>query len=141
MNAVLAIAVGPARQVLALVTLLTTLALFLGAIGIYGVMSHFVSRRKRDWGIRIALGLSPSRVLGGVVGQATTLVAIGIVAGLVAFALLARFLAALIYGVGRTDPAAIGVAIVGLLAVGVVATLVPAFRASGTDPAIVLREQ
>jgi predicted permease len=141
MKGVLAIAVGPARQVLALVTLLTTLALFLGAIGIYGVMSHFVSRRKRDWGIRIALGLSPSRVLGGVVGQATTLVAIGIVGGLVAFALLARFLAALMYGVGRIDPVAVGVAIVGLLAVGVIATLVPALRASGTDPAIVLREQ
>lgn len=141
MSAVLAIAVGPARQVLALVTLLTTLALFLGAIGIYGVMSHFVSRRKRDWGIRIALGLSPSRVLGGVVGQATTLVAVGIVAGLAAFALLARFLAALMYGVSRSDPVALSVAVIGLLAVGVIATLVPALRASGTDPAVVLREQ
>ncbi|MFI5233418.1 MAG: ADOP family duplicated permease [Gemmatimonadales bacterium] len=141
MNAVLAIAVGPARQVLALVTLLTALALFLGAIGIYGVMSHFVSRRKRDWGIRIALGLSPSRVLGGVVGQATTLVAVGITTGLVAFVLLARFLGALVYGVGRTDPVALGAATVGLLAVGVIATLVPALRASGTDPAVVLREQ
>ncbi|HEV8410672.1 MAG TPA: ABC transporter permease, partial [Gemmatimonadaceae bacterium] len=141
MNAVLAIAVGPARQVLSLVTTLTALALLLGAVGIYGVMSHFVARRKRDWGIRIALGLSPARVLGGVVGRGTVLVAWGIAIGLAAFALLARFLAALIYGVGRTDPIAVSAAVVGLLSVGVLATLIPALRASSTDPAVVLREQ
>ena len=141
MDRVLAQAAGPARQVLALVTMLTGLALLLGAIGIYGVMSHFVARRKRDWGIRIALGLTPSRVLTGVVGQSTALVATGIVIGLAAFALLSRFLGALMYGVGRGDPYALSAAIVGLLTVGVVASLIPALRASGTDPAVVLREQ
>ncbi len=141
MKSVLAIAVGPARQVLSLVTTLTALALLLGAIGIYGVMSHFVARRKRDWGIRIALGLSPARVLGGVVGRGTVLVTWGIAVGLVAFALLARFLNALMYGVGRTDTDAISAAIVGLLSVGIVATMIPALRASGADPAVVLREQ
>ena len=141
MEAVLALAVGPARQALALMSLLTGLALLLGAIGIYGVMSHFVARRKRDWGIRIALGLRPSRVLGGVVGQGTALVAMGIAIGLAAFALLAKFLDAFMYGVGRGDPFALGAATVGLLLVGVVASLVPALRASGTDPAVVLREQ
>ena len=141
MERILAIAVGPARQVLALVSLLTGLALLLGAIGIYGVMSHFVARRKRDWGIRIALGLEPSRVLTGVVGQGTALVSVGIAIGLAAFVVLARFLTALIYGVGRTDPIVLSVAIVGLLSVGIVASLIPALRASGTDPAVVLREQ
>jgi putative ABC transport system permease protein len=141
MERVLTLAVGPARQVLSLVSTLTVLALILGAIGIYGAMSHFVARRKRDWGIRIALGMRPSRVLGGVVGQGTTLVALGIAIGLAAFAMLARFLAALMYGVGRADPYALAAAIVGLLMVGVVASLIPALRASGTDPAIVLREQ
>ena len=141
MDAVLALAIGPAQQALALVSLLTTLALILGAIGIYGVMSHFVARRKRDWGIRIALGLTPSRVLSGVVGQGTALVACGIAIGLVAFALLARFLGAFMYGVGRTDPFVLTTATMGLLAVGVIASLVPALRASGTDPAVVLREQ
>jgi hypothetical protein len=141
MERILAIAVGPARQALALMSLLTGLALLLGAIGIYGVMSHFVSRRKRDWGIRIALGLSPARVLGGVVGRGTTLVAMGIAIGLAAFALLARFLEAFMYGVGRGDPVAIGAATVGLLLVGVMASLIPAVRASATDPAVVLREQ
>ncbi|MFI5243896.1 MAG: FtsX-like permease family protein, partial [Gemmatimonadales bacterium] len=141
MDGVLARAVGPVRQIVRLVALLTALALVLGAIGIYGVMSHFVSRRKRDWGIRIALGLSPARVLAGVVGRATALVAAGIGFGLVAFVLVARFLTSLIYGVGRSDPVALTAAIAGLLLVGVAATLVPAVRASATDPAVVLREQ
>ncbi len=141
MDEVLAHAVGPARQLLALVTLLTTIALLLGAIGIYGVMSHFVARRQRDWGIRIALGLSPARVLAEVVGSGTTLVAIGIGIGLAAFALLARFLTSLIYGVGTSDPVAITSAIAGLLIVGIMGALLPALRASRTDPAIILREQ
>ena len=141
MEAVLARAVGPARQVLALMSLLTALALALGAIGIYGVMSHFVARRKRDWGIKIALGLRPSRVLRGVVGQGTALVGWGIAIGLIAFVALARFLDAFMYGVGKGDPFALGAATVGLLLVGVVASFIPALRASGTDPAVVLREQ
>ncbi|MFI5246319.1 MAG: FtsX-like permease family protein, partial [Gemmatimonadales bacterium] len=141
MDEVLARAVGPVRQIMTLVALLTSLALLLGAVGIYGVMAHFVSRRKRDWGIRIALGLSPSRVLAGVVGRGAALVVVGIACGLASFAVLARFLSSLIYGVGRGDPVALGAAIVGLLLVGIVASLVPALRASGTDPAIVLREQ
>jgi ABC-type antimicrobial peptide transport system permease subunit len=141
MEQVLARAVGPVRQIMTLVALLTGLALVLGAIGIYGVISHFVSRRKRDWGIRIALGLSPSRVIGGVVRRGATLVVAGIGIGLVAFVMLARLLSSLIYGVGATDPLAIAAATVALLVVGVLAALLPAARASRTDPAIVLREQ
>ena len=141
MEQVLARAAGPAKQVLTLVTLLTTLALVLGAIGIYGVMSHFVARRQRDWGIRIALGLSPARVLSGVVGHSTSLVGIGIGLGLAVFVVLARLLTTLIYGIGTTDPLAIGWSVVALLVVGVVAAFLPALRASRTDPAIVLREQ
>jgi ABC-type antimicrobial peptide transport system permease subunit len=124
-----------------LVSLLTTLALVLGAIGIYGVISHFVARRKRDWGIRIALGLRPSRVVGGVVRRGASLVVAGIAIGLAAFVLFARLLSSLIYGVGATDPLAIAAAVVALLMVGVLAALVPATRASRTDPAIVLRDQ
>jgi putative ABC transport system permease protein len=137
----LARAVGPVRRIMMLVALLTAMAVLLGAIGIYGVMSHFVSRRRRDWGIRIALGLSPARVLSGVVVRGTSLVGIGIGIGLAGFVLLARLLTSLIYGVGSTDPLAIGGAAVVLMVVGAVAALVPALRASQTDPAIILREQ
>ncbi|HEV8364869.1 MAG TPA: FtsX-like permease family protein [Gemmatimonadaceae bacterium] len=122
-------------------SLLTALALVLGAIGIYGVVSHFVVRRRRDWGIRMSLGLSPSRVVGGVVRRSATLVAVGVSIGLLAFVVFARLLSSLIYGVGATDPLAIAAAVVALRTVGVLAALVPAARAGRTDPAIVLREQ
>jgi putative ABC transport system permease protein len=141
MEQVLAKAVGPVRQVMTLISLLTALALVLGAVGIYGVISHFVARRKRDWGIRIALGLSPSRVVGGVVGRGVSLVVAGIGIGLVGFVVSARLLSSLLYGVGATDPIAIAGAVLALLLVGALAALVPAARASRTDPAIVLRDQ
>lgn len=140
MEQVFARAVGPVRQVMMLVTLLTTLALVLCAIGTYGVMSHFVSRRKRDWGIRIALGLRPSRVVSGIVARGATLVLAGIALGLVVFVALARFLATLLYGIRATDPISMLAALSALLAVGVVAALFPAARASRIDPAVVLRE-
>ncbi|NPC83415.1 FtsX-like permease family protein, partial [Pyxidicoccus fallax] len=63
LDAVFAHAIGPARQVMSVLTLLTALAVVLGAVGVYGVTAHFVRRRQRDLGIRIALGLRPSRVL------------------------------------------------------------------------------
>jgi predicted permease len=133
-------AVGPAREVMTLLALLTGLSLVLGAIGIYGVISQFVSRRQRDWGIRVALGLAPQRVVTLVVRHGTTMVAVGIVAGVVIAVGVTRLLSGFLYGVTATDPIAmIGAAAV-LLAVGVVAALIPALRASRTDPAIVLRE-
>jgi ABC-type antimicrobial peptide transport system permease subunit len=133
-------AVGPAREVMTLLALLTGLSLVLGAIGIYGVISQFVSRRKRDWGIRVALGLAPQRVVTLVVRHGATMVAIGIVLGVMIAVALTRLLSGFLYGVTATDPVAmIGAAVV-LLTVGVVAALIPALRASRTDPAIVLRE-
>ena len=141
MSSIFARAVGPARQVMALLTLLTALALVLGAVGVYGVITHFVNRRKRDWGIRIALGQAPSHVVGQVVGRGARLVVAGIVVGLVAAVALARLLASLLYGVGTTDAASLAVATAMLLVVGLIAAWVPGYRASRTDPALVLREQ
>ena len=141
MEQVLAEAVGPARQLMRLLTLLTALALVLGAVGVYGVISHFVQRRRRDWGIRIALGLSPAHVVRHVVGRGAGLVLAGIVLGLLAVIVSARLLASLLFGVGSADPVALAGAATVLLAVGVTAALVPALRASRVDPAAVLREQ
>jgi putative ABC transport system permease protein len=140
MQDVVALAAGPARQVIALVVVLAGLALVLGALGIYGVISHLVARRRRDWSVRIALGMSPSRVVAGVVRSGARLVVAGIVLGLVLFLALARLLGSLLYGVGATDPASIAGASIVLLSIGAVAALVPALRASRTDPADVLRE-
>ena len=136
-----ATAVGPARQVMMLLAILTTLALVLGAVGVYGVISHFVNRRSRDWGVRLALGMAPSKVVRMIVARGTALVGLGIVLGIAAFFALARLLGSLLYGVGASDPLAMGSATVVLLVVGVLAAVIPGMRASRTDPAIVLREQ
>ena len=137
----LATAVGPARQVMMLLTILTLLALVLGAVGVYGVISHFVNRRSRDWGVRIALGMMPARVVRMIVMRGTTLVAGGVVIGIVAFFALARLLGSLLYGVGAGDPIAVASATAVLFVVGILAAIIPGVRASRTDPAVVLREQ
>jgi predicted permease len=136
-----ATAVGPARQVMMLLAILTTLALVLGAVGVYGVISHFVNRRSRDWGVRLALGMMPSKVVRMIVMRGTALVGMGIVLGIAAFFALARLLGSLLYGVGANDPLAMASATIVLLIVGVLAAVIPGMRASRTDPAIVLREQ
>ena len=134
-------AVGPARQVMSLLSLLTLLALVLGAVGVYGVVAHLVSRRMRDWSIRMALGLAPSHVIGHVVRHGALLAAAGAVIGVLGALALARLMQSLLYGVGPTDFVALGAAATSLLLVSVVAALVPGIRASRADPALVLREQ
>ncbi|MFL5617221.1 MAG: ADOP family duplicated permease [Gemmatimonadaceae bacterium] len=141
MSRVLDLAVGPARQVMTLLALLSGLALVLGAVGIYGVISHFASRRKRDWAIRVALGLPGSRVVTHIVGQGVVLVAVGIALGAIGTIALSRLLTSFLYGVSKVDPLAFMAASAALLAVGVAAAFVPARRAGTVDPALVLREQ
>jgi predicted permease len=134
-------AVGPAQQVMTLLAVLATLALLLGAIGIYGVVSHFVTRRRRDWSIRMVLGMRPARVVGQIVGRGGLLIGGGLVIGLLAFFALARLLASFLYGVGTADPQALVSAVAVLLVAGLIAASVPARRASRVDPSTVLREQ
>jgi predicted permease len=133
-------ALGPTGQVVTLVSLLAGLALVLGAVGVYGVISHAVDRRSREYGIRIALGQQPFLVIRQVVGRGAALVALGSAIGIALAMGASRLLASLLYGVQPTDPVAIGGAIVVLLGVGVLAAFVPARRASLLDPAVVLRQ-
>jgi putative ABC transport system permease protein len=133
-------AMGPARPVMAMLTLLGGLALVLGVVGVYGVVSHFVTRRQRDWGIRIALGMTPGRVIRQITGQGGRLVALGVALGLVAFLLLARLLAGFLFGVGTADPIALTGAAAILLGAGLTAAFIPAHRASRIDPAHVLKD-
>jgi predicted permease len=134
------LAVGPTGQVVTLLSLLAGLALLLGAIGVYGVISHFVQRRARDYGIRIALGEQPARVVRQVVARGAVLVVIGSAIGIAAAVVVMRLLTSFLYQVTSTDPIAMGAAVGVLLAVGVLAAFVPARRASLTDPAVVLRQ-
>jgi predicted permease len=140
MDRVLDTAIGPARQVVVLLSLLTGLALVLAAVGVYGVMSHFASRRRRDWAIRVAIGLPSSRLIARVLGHGALLVTTGIVVGIAGAAMLSRLLLSFLYGVSAADPVAFAAAGVVLLGVGTVAALVPAFRAGTADPLIALRE-
>jgi putative ABC transport system permease protein len=133
-------AIGPAGQVVTLLSLLAGLALVLGAVGVYGVISHYVMRRSRDYGIRIALGQPPARVVQQVVGRGAALVAIGSAIGVLAAIAVTKVLATMLYGVQPTDPLAMGAAVVLLLVVGMLAAYVPARRASLTDPAVVLKQ-
>lgn len=136
MQHVFELAVGPAGQVVTLLSLLAGLALVLGAIGVYGVISHFVSRRSRDYGIRLALGERPSRVVRQIVLRGASLVAIGSALGIAAALYLTKVLATLLYGIDATDPAAMAAAVAVLLAVGMIAAFIPARRASRMEPAM-----
>jgi predicted permease len=133
-------AVGAAGQVVTLLTLLAGLALVLGAVGVYGVISHYVNRRARDYGIRLALGQPPSGIVTQIVGRGSALVAIGGAIGVIGALVLTRVLASLLYGVQATDPIAMTGAVVLLLIVGMIAAFLPARRASLTNPALVLRQ-
>ena len=134
-------AVGPAGQVVNLLGLLAILALVLGAVGVYGMISHFVSRRTRDYGIRIAMGLPPQRLVSQVLGRGLGLVGLGSVVGIAAAVVLTGVLSSFLYGVEASDPGALGAAVLALLTTGALAALVPARRASRTDPVLVLRQE
>lgn len=141
MTNVLDLAVGPAAQLVTLLTLLAALALVLGAVGIYGVISHYVTRRSKEYGIRIALGQAPAQVVRQVVGRGIALVAVGSAIGVIAALGATRLLSSLLYEVRAADPLALAGAVAVLLTVGILAALLPARRASLTDPAVVLRHQ
>lgn len=141
MRRVLDTAIGPARQIVMLLSLMTALSLVLGAVGVYGVIAHYAARRRRDWAIRVALGLPASRVISQVVGHGALLVAAGIAAGAAGAALFTRLLSSFLYGVTAMDPVAFLAAALALLAVGTLAALLPAWRAGTADPLTALREQ
>jgi hypothetical protein len=113
--------------------------LLLGAIGLYGVMAYVVTLRTRELGLRVALGATPRSVAAMLTGQGLTLTAVGIVGGLVLFAVVSRFLTAFLYGVSPIDVVSLIGASLLLTAVAALASWVPARRASGVDPATTLR--
>ena len=117
------------------------LALTLGAMGVYGVVSYAVARRRAEYAIRVALGATPSRVLGEVVRRGLAPVALGTMIGVAAALASGRALAGVVYGVRPTDPASIIVAAALLLVAGVCATVGPALRAGRTSPATALRAE
>jgi putative ABC transport system permease protein len=115
------------------------LALLLAGLGLFGVTAYAVSRRRREIGIRMALGAAPVGVVRLVLSQVTALVGAGLVIGVAVSLWASRFVASLLYGLEPRDPATLIGAVVVLCAVGVLAAWLPARRAAGVDPAMVLR--
>lgn len=139
MEQVIAGTVATPRITVILIAAFAGAALLLSAIGLYGVISYSASQRTNEIGIRMALGADRQDVLKMVVGQGMALALIGVVIGLMAAFGLTRLMSNLLFGVSSTDPATF-IAISFLLAmVALVASLIPAYRASKLDPVIALR--
>jgi predicted permease len=116
------------------------LALLLAAIGLYGVTSYAVSRRRSEIGIRMALGAQPARVVRMVLARVAWLVAAGVAAGALVTAWAATFVSTLLFGLTPRDPLTLVAAALVLATIGAVSGWLPAWRASKIDPARVLRE-
>jgi predicted permease len=115
------------------------LATLLASIGLYGVMAFVVARRKKELGIRLALGAQPGLVIWMVMKEVLLLLAIGLAVGIPAAMALGRFVAAQLYGIQPHDPWIAGYTLLLLTVVSVVAGLIPAHRASRIDPILALR--
>ena len=122
-------------------TLFAALALVLGVVGVYSVVSYAVTRRRSEFGVRMALGAGGGQVLRHVVGQGLLPVAVGTGVGLVAAVGLGRVAAGFLFGISPADPVSLGVAGVALLGAGVVASAIPAWRATRVSPVESLRAE
>jgi putative ABC transport system permease protein len=133
--------VAQPRLYLLLLALFAGAAMMLAAIGTYGVISYTVSQRTREIGIRLALGAAPGQVVGSVVAQASALSLAGLVAGLLVAAAAGRFIQGLLFGVKPIDTVTYAAVASGLAVVSLVASWLPARRASRIDPVAALKHE
>lgn len=139
MDTMVSDSVAPERFNLALVVLFAALAIFLAAVGVYGVLSYSISQRTREFGVRIALGAQPGRVLSMAISEGMKLALLGLLIGLACGFVLTRLMSSLLFGVTARDPitfAAVGVLVV---LVSLTACYIPARRAMRVDPIVALR--
>jgi ABC-type antimicrobial peptide transport system permease subunit len=141
MNGVFAESIRRPRLLAQLLGGFAGLALLLAAIGTYGVLSYMVAERRREIGIRMALGAEQSSVLTQVMKQGLVLTTVGIVVGLAGAFALNRLIASLLFGVRPTDPATLVAVVATITSVAAVACWFPAWRASRLDPNVVLRDE
>ena len=117
------------------------LAAVLAMVGIYGVISYMVVRRRNEIGVRIALGAGKVNILGMILREALALLAIGLVAGTALSIAAASAARAMLFGLKLIDPLALALAAGGLTIIAVIASALPAARAAAVDPMQVLREE
>jgi putative ABC transport system permease protein len=133
--------IGQRRFSMLLLGVFALVALFLAAVGLYGVVAYSVSLRTREIGLRMAIGARPGDVLGMVVGGGMKLALAGVVLGSGAAVLLARLVQTMLFDVSPSDPASYALTAVALLVVAAVACYVPARRAMRVDPVVALQTE
>ena len=138
MTEVMAAAMSQQRLLVALVGVLAGAALLLAAIGIYGLLAHSIGERRREFGIRIALGATPAQTVRGVAMGGIVLAAAGAAAGTLLSMPAARLVQASLVGVGERDPLTYAGVIIFLLLVATIASVIPALRILKLDPASTL---
>jgi ABC-type antimicrobial peptide transport system permease subunit len=138
---VVAAATAPARWSTTLLTVFATLALVMAVLGVFGVLSFLVTQRRREIGIRVALGASPAAVRRLVVRRGLGLVTGGLAIGGLGAMMLTRFMSTLLFGVKATDPATFTVVALVLAAAALLASYFPARSATTVDPIIALRAE
>jgi len=140
MDSVFAESIRRPRLLAQLLSAFAALALLLAAIGTYGVLSYMVTERRREIGIRVALGAPRSHVLAQILKQGLQVTAWGVIIGLAGALAANRLLASLLFGVQPADALTIALVIVTIATVAVIASWLPAWRASRLDPNVVLRD-
>jgi ABC-type antimicrobial peptide transport system permease subunit len=141
MDSVLRESMARTSFTLVMLGIAAAVALLLGTIGIYGVISYVVSQRTRELGVRIALGAGGRKVVRMVLKQGLALAGVGAVIGLGSAYGLTRLMTALLYGVSPTDPMTYGVVVVVLVGIALLASYLPARRAASVDPMEALRAE
>jgi predicted permease len=129
-----------ARVGVGMLTVFGLLALGLASIGLYGILAYSVNQRKREIGLRMALGATRASVLGLILKEGISLVLTGVLIGFAAALLVGRTLNGMLYGIGASDPVSVVGAALFLSAIAFVACYLPARRASRVDPVVALRE-
>ena len=127
------------KLMLAMVAIFSLVALGLACIGLYGVMAYAVANRRRELGIRMALGAKRREIIGDVLGRGLRMAAAGLLVGLPVAAVAGRLLSSELYQVPPVDALALGVTGLVVLLIAVLASLIPALRAAGVDPTTALR--
>lgn len=141
MEAALAGSVSRPRFLAVLMSIFAVVGLTLAAVGTYGVLSYLVATRRKELGIRMALGAKPNNVLGLILRDGVTMAGAGLALGVVAALGLTRLLSAMLFEISSADPETYAIVLALLSAVALAACWIPARQAARVDPIVVLRSE
>lgn len=133
------LSMGPRRSAVTLLSVFATMALILASVGLFGLIRYNVMQRTQEIGVRMAIGASRKDILHMVLGESLRLALLGVAGGLIAAFALTRVLSSLLYGVSATDPLTFASTSLALTLVALLASWVPAWRATRVDPLVALR--